>query len=239
MAKDYYDILGVKKNASQEEIKGAYRALALKYHPDRNKNKDAEEHFKEINEAYAVLSDSQKRQQYDAFGPEGFGQRYSEDDIFRGFNFDDIFKEFQENVFTVGFGPFGADMGGMAQEPEQTGVNLYMPFDDLERGFDREYEVQRQKVCDRCNGTGGEPGSKQTKCDRCNGTGRRHIQQNTFFGRFDMVSTCDKCKGKGKTYDKSCKECKGRGRIIVNEKFRIRAEKTNKKQEKPRWFGIF
>ena len=113
MAKDYYEVLGVSKTANADQIKDAYRALAMKYHPDRNKEKNAEEKFKEINEAYAVLSDPQKRKQYDTFGPEDFRQRYTEEDIFKGFNFEDIIREFQENMFTgggFGTGQFGGDM---------------------------------------------------------------------------------------------------------------------------------
>src|SRR5271170_7014382 len=116
MAKNYYEVLGIGKTASAEQIKGAYRELAMKYHPDRNKDKNAEEKFKEINEAYAVLSDPEKRKQYDSFGPEGFQKRYTEEDIFRNFNFEDIIREFQDNMFAGGMGgsPFG-DM--FSQEP--------------------------------------------------------------------------------------------------------------------------
>jgi molecular chaperone DnaJ len=237
MTKNYYDVLGVGKSATAEEIKGAYRQLALKYHPDRNKDKSSEEKFKEINEAYAVLGDSDKRKQYDAYGPEGFGQKYSEDDIFKGFNFEDVIREFQENMFAGG--GFGGDMFS-AEPPEQTGVNLYLSFNDIEKGVDREFEVQRYKTCDNCRGSGGEPNSRQVKCVKCDGSGRMHIQQNTMFGRFDMVSTCNKCGGRGKTFEKVCKECKGHGRVVVKERFRIKAEKSTK-EEKPkgRFFGVF
>jgi molecular chaperone DnaJ len=221
MAKDYYEILGVGKSASQDEIKSAYRGLALKYHPDRNKEKDTEKKMQELNEAYAVLSDPEKRKQYDTYGSEGFGQRYTEEDIFRNFNFDDIMREFQQNMFSGGgFGDF--------QEPEQTGVNLYMSFDEIDRGFEREYEVQRNKVCSNCRGTGGDPDSKQVKCTTCNGTGRRHVEQNTMFGRFSMVTTCDKCKGRGKIFERPCKVCRGNGRILTKEKFKVKVEKEDK-----------
>ncbi|MGD0510462.1 MAG: DnaJ domain-containing protein [Candidatus Micrarchaeaceae archaeon] len=245
MAEDYYKILGISKNASADQIKGAYRELALKYHPDRNKDKNAEEKFKTINEAYAVLSDPQKRQQYDAYGPEGFGQRYTEEDIFRNFNFDDIMRQFQENIFTGGFEGMG-DMFGQQQQQEQTGVNLYLSFDDIEMGMTREYQVQRYKNCDNCKGTGGEPGSKQVKCTTCDGKGRVHVQQSTPFGRFSMVTICSKCGGRGKTFEKVCRTCRGNGKVLVTEKFKVtaepsgkRPEKDNKEGKKGRFFGVF
>ncbi|MDE1870810.1 MAG: DnaJ domain-containing protein [Candidatus Micrarchaeota archaeon] len=237
--KDYYKILGISKGATRDEVKEAYRKLVLKYHPDVNKDSTAEAKMQEINEAYAVLIDENKRKQYDSFGPEGFSRRFSEDDIFKGFNFEDIIREFEENVFTGGFGGFGQTFDtGFEQQQEQTGVNLYLSFSDIEKGVDREFEVQRYKICAHCSGTGGEPGSKQVKCDICNGSGRRHVQQNTFFGRFDMVTTCNKCKGKGKIYEKACRECKGGGRILVKERFRIKADKIDSGSRKGK-FGIF
>ncbi len=238
MAKDYYEVLGVAKSASLDQIKKAYRELALKYHPDRNKDKGAEEKFKEINEAYAVLGDEQKRKQYDSYGPAGFGHRYSQEDIFRGsnMNFEDIFQDMQENLF--GFQNFG---GGFEQ-PEQTGVTLNLSFNDIERGMDREFEVQRYKTCSNCRGGGGEPGSKEIKCPTCNGAGRRRIQQNSFLGRFEIVTTCDRCKGRGSVHEKTCKVCKGNGKVVVNERFRIKVEKadeSNGEGSARRRFGIF
>ncbi|MGI0100243.1 MAG: DnaJ domain-containing protein [Candidatus Micrarchaeaceae archaeon] len=241
MAKDYYKVLGVGKSASADEIKKAYRELALKYHPDRNKNKDAEETFKQINEAYAVLSDPEKRKQYDSFGPEGFGRRFTEDDIFRGFNFEDIIREFQDNMFS---GNFGTQFGGeMFSQQEQTGVNLYLSFDDIEKGVDREFQVQRYKTCTNCRGSGGEPGSKLVKCEACGGAGRKHIQQSTIFGRLDMVTACSKCGGNGKVYEKRCSACSGKGKVVVTERFRVKAEPEEPKSKDDRKqkgrFGIF
>lgn len=179
MAKDYYEILGVGKNASLDQIKGAFRELALKYHPDRNKHKDSEEKFKEINAAYAVLSDPNKRRQYDAFGPEGFGQRFTEEDIFKGINIEDIIRGFQENMF--GFQDVGNPFTGFREE-EQRGVNLYIPFDEIERGVNKEFSVQRNKTCDNCKGNGGEPGSKHIKCTKCNGAGRiQHAAADSIY----------------------------------------------------------
>jgi molecular chaperone DnaJ len=227
MARDYYSILGVGKSASAEEIKKAYRDLALKHHPDINKSKEAEARMREINEAYAVLGDADKRRQYDSFGPEGFGKRFTTDDIFRGFDFEDIIRQFQEGMFAGG-GPFTTDM---FEQPEQTGVNLYIPFDDIERGSEREYEVQRQKRCENCKGTGGDPESKITKCQQCNGSGNVHVQQNTMFGRFSMVTTCNRCGGRGKAYERACKECKGNGRVLVRERFRVKVGSVGKESK--------
>lgn len=245
MAKDYYQLLGVSKSASADQIKGAFRELAMKYHPDRNKDKNAEATFKEINEAYAVLSDPDKRKQYDMYGPAGFGQRFSQEDIFRGANFEDIMRDIQENMFGFqgfGGGPFQDIFGG--QEQQQQGVNLYLSFDEIEKGVNKEFEVQRYKTCDNCRGTGGEPGSKQVRCPTCDGKGSTHVQQRTPFGVISMTTTCNRCGGRGKTYEKICKHCNGAGRVIVKERFRINAERSGGKEHKegkPRGgiFGIF
>ncbi len=233
MAKDYYEVLGVPKGASQEQIKKAYRELALRYHPDRNKDNDAEAKFKEINEAYAVLGDEQKRKQYDAYGPAGFGQKFSEEDIFRGFDFDQVFQNMQEGLF--GFQNFG----GFNEPPEQTGITLNLSFEDIERGMDREFEVKRFKTCPNCRGSGGEPGSRDIRCPACNGSGRRRVQQNSFFGRFEMVTVCDKCRGRGQLHEKSCRSCRGKGKVVVNERFRIKVEQSDEGAGGSKRFGIF
>lgn len=239
MSEDYYKILGVAKTATQDEIKHAYRSLAMKLHPDRNKEKGSEDTFKKVNEAYAVLSDPEKRQQYDAYGKEGFNQRFTQEDIFRNFNFEDIFQQFGG----MGGGGFGfPGFGEMQEQQEQTGVNLYLSFEDLERGVDKEFEVQHVKGCEHCEGTGGEPGSKQIKCTTCDGHGRRRVQQNTIFGRFEMVTACNRCRGRGKIYEKQCKECRGEGKVLVRERFTIKAGKpegSNKKEDSRRKFGVF
>ena len=227
---DYYSVLGVPKNASVAQIKDAYRKLVLKYHPDRNKEPEAEHRMREINEAYAVLGDEQKRRQYDTYGSAGFQQRFSEEDIFRGFNSEDIFRDIFGSA-GFNFGSFG-DM--FQQEQPQTGVNLYLSFDDLDRGVDREFAVQYYKVCANCRGNGGEPGSRQVKCASCNGTGRRHIQQSTPFGRLQVMAMCERCRGKGKTFEKVCGTCNGNGKVVVDERFRIRAERVGKDAQGPR-----
>src|SRR5271157_35839 len=135
MEKDYYEILGVSKDATKDQIKDAYRRLVLKHHPDVNKDSKAQARMQELNEAYAVLHDEQKRAQYDSFGPDQFGQRFSEEDIFRGFNPDDLIR----NIFGSGFSQFG-DTFSQAQNAQPAGMNIYFPFDDLEKGIDKEFE---------------------------------------------------------------------------------------------------
>jgi molecular chaperone DnaJ len=241
MARDYYNILGVPRNASQDQIKKAYRDLAMKLHPDRNKDPSAQEKFKEVNEAYAVLSDEKKRRQYDSFGPEGFSQRFSEEDIFRGSDVEDILRQMGVNF---GFGDqggfFGGPFQGPFQQPEQTGVTLNLSFDDINRGMDREFEVQHYKTCSNCRGTGGEPGSKQTKCPDCNGSGRKRVRQSSILGTFEMITTCNRCGGRGKVFESACKVCKGNGRVVVNERFRVKVERSGaEKSDTRRRFGVF
>ncbi len=238
MEKDYYEILGVPKDATKDQIKEAYRRLVLKYHPDVNKDPKAQARMQELNAAYAVLNDDQKRSQYDSFGPDQFGQRFSEEDIFRGFNTDEIFR----NIFGSGFSQFG-DAFSEAQNAQPQGMNIYFPFDELERGIDKEFAVQHRETCRNCRGTGGEPGAKQMRCPSCNGTGRRQVRTNTPFGAFQMMSTCGTCKGRGKTYERECRACHGNGQVIVTDRFRIRAERADK-QDKPdaakgKRFGMF
>ncbi len=246
MPKDFYKVLGVNRTATQEEIKDAYRRLALKYHPDVNKSSDAEAQFKEINEAYAVLSDPKKRRAYDAYGPEGFGQRYTEEEIFRGFDFEEILKDLQK--FGFGAGAFGSGPFGMSEQQEQKGVELYLSFSEIEKGIDKELSVQHYKRCERCNGTGGEPGAKLLRCERCDGKGSIHMRQRTPFGIFDMVTPCNACGGKGRYYEKACTACKGKGTVLTTERFRMRVERTGRQQRQDGdgregrqrgWFGIF
>jgi len=228
MAKDYYDILGVPHNATLDEIKKAYRELALKYHPDRNKSKEAEEKFKEINEAYAVLSDPEKRKQYDMYGPAGFGQKYSEEDIFRGFNFEDILKDLGLN-FDFGFSDFGEEpffdsfgQSGRGRASVNVGQSILyrldITFEEAAKGTEKEIRFRHIKKCPHCNGTGAEPNAKLIKCPECNGRGVIVTTRSTFFGRIQTSTVCPRCGGSGKIYDKPCKVCNGTGGVVSDEK---------------------
>ncbi len=227
MARDYYEILGVSRNASPEEIKKAYRELALKFHPDRNPDKKATEIFKEANEAYAVLSDPEKRRQYDAYGPAGFGQRYSEEEIFRNFNFEQIFKDMGINF---GFGQggdeifgsiFGQGMGRQRDVGQSILYKMDLSLNEIAKGTQKEIQIRHLKRCERCGGGGAEPGSKMGKCSACNGSGRVARTTNTFFGRMQTVTVCERCGGKGKTYEKRCKQCNGKGGAIASERIMV------------------
>ncbi len=225
--RDYYDVLGVPKASTQDQIKKAYRDLALKYHPDRNKSADAESKFKEINEAYAVLGNPEKRQRYDTYGPEQFGQRYSEEDIFRGFNFQDIFRDIGLNV---DFG-MGSDPGGMFSRffgqqpgPEQGRSLLYrldLRLEEVAEGAKKDISVKHVRACGSCGGSGAEPGSKVIKCNECRGAGRVRRTSNTLFGQVQVVSACDRCSGTGKVHEKSCRHCGGTGGEVATEKVNV------------------
>src|SRR5437870_4938926 len=168
---DYYDVLGVPRNASKDDIKGSYRKLALQYHPDRNKAPEATEKFKEISEAYAILSDEEKRKQYDQFGREGIYQKYNTEDIFRGADFDSIFRDMGFGAFGGGFSSFVERiLGGFGgfQNFESTSApsrgedllyDLQISFDEVAHGATREIEVPRLAECKECNGTGAQPGA--------------------------------------------------------------------------------
>lgn len=233
MDKDYYKILGVPRDASSEQLKKAYRDLALRYHPDRNKDKDAEENFKSINEAYAVLSDPQKRQQYDMLGSTQFNQWYSPDDILRNFDFESVFKNMGINIGGMGdfediFGFGGAAGAGRAGQRAQYGENLTLnfPVSDMEKGIDTEIEVQHYKICSNCKGNGAEPGSKIITCSECDGRGRVRRGGSSGISAFFFVeSTCGRCGGRGVIFEKSCKMCRGQGQLRVKERFRIKIEK--------------
>ncbi len=225
MADDYYEILGVQKAATTGEIKKAYRDLALKYHPDRNKDKDAEERFKKVNEAYAVLSNPEKRKSYDMYGAEGFQQRYSAEDIFRGTNFEDLFREMGINLGFDTSGIFGSAFGqGFGQSMERGSDLLYgmeISLEEAANGTKKEVSIKHVKKCERCGGSGAEPGSRITKCPDCGGSGRvRHIT-NTIFGSMQTITTCQRCGGKGKSYDRKCRACGGSCGVIGIDKVEV------------------
>ncbi len=226
MPDDYYKVLGVQKGASADEIKKAYRELALKYHPDRNPDKEATERFKEVNEAYAVLSDPEKRRQYDAYGPAGFGQKYSEEEIFRNFDFEQIFKDIGINFgFGSGGQPFGSffEQGAARQGGEGQSIlyRMELPLDEIADGVQKEISVRHVKVCDRCKGSLAEPGTKVIRCPECGGTGRIVTTTNTFFGRMQSVAACRRCGGRGKSYEKRCRKCNGKGGVVDTERIMV------------------
>jgi molecular chaperone DnaJ len=215
MPEDYYKILGVSRSATPDEIKSAYRGLALKYHPDKNKDKEAENRFKTINEAYAVLSDPEKRRQYDTFGPDQFNQRYTQEDIFRNTNFEDIFRSMGMDF---GFGSddifgsmFGFPQGRRPEAGNDILAETRISFEDSAKGTVRKLRIAHIKACARCHGTRAEPGSREVKCDRCGGSGSIQVTQRSPFGMIRTVSVCDRCLGAGKYPEKTCKSCRGAG----------------------------
>ncbi|MDI1496046.1 MAG: chaperone protein DnaJ [Cenarchaeum symbiont of Oopsacas minuta] len=211
--RDYYEVLGVTKGADQNEIKSQYRKMALKFHPDRNKSAEAAEHFKEISEAYAVLSDSEKRTLYDQHGHAGVEGRYSSEDIFQGArgNFSDIFGD----VFR-GSGGFGNifDMFGSSNAQSQGRDMLHkvtVTLDDVLCGKKISIDAQKNIACNTCNATGCEPGTAKRACATCNGAGQ--VKQTRRMGpaSFMTVAPCPKCHGDGQMIDKPCKDCNGSG----------------------------
>ena len=214
--RDYYEVLGVPRNASKDQIKDVYRKLAMQFHPDRNKSPEAEEKFKEISEAYAVLSDDQKRQQYDALGHAGFDQRYTREDIFRGADFDSIFRDLGfGDLFRAFFG--GGGFGGGFREQSDRGQDLLyeleITLEEAAHGTQKEIEVPRTEKCDVCGGSGASPGTSPKTCPRCRGAGKIQNMRKTGFAMYVQVTPCPTCRGKGVLIDIPCKNCRGSGRV--------------------------
>ena len=209
--KDYYETLGVQKNASKEDIKKAYKNLAKKYHPDITKDKSTEEKFKEISEAYAVLSDDQKRAQYDQFGHEAFDQRFSQEDIFRNFDFD-IFREFGNGFDSIFDIFFGRGNRRAKQRGADLRYDLPISFEEAAFGVKKEIQFQSHARCTSCNGSGAEENSFET-CKSCQGQGQIRRSLRTPFGVMNQITTCHACQGEGKVIKKRCKLCRGSGRI--------------------------
>ena len=221
--KDYYEVLGVSKSASQDEIKSAFRKLAKKYHPDVSKEPDAEAKFKEVQEAYAVLSDEEKRKQYDQFGHAAFqggaggaGGGFGGFD-FSGFSYDDIF----DNIFG-GFGGFGGSSkrgSNRATKGNDSLVKMTLTFEEAVYGTKKEIELEVTETCDECRGKGG---FDETTCEHCHGSGTITSEQHTIFGSFLSKTTCPHCGGKGKSYKRKCSECNGTGKIRVEKELEIK-----------------
>ncbi len=207
--RDYYEVLGLQRTASTDEIKSAFRQLARKYHPDVNKEADAEERFKEINEAYAVLSDTDKRAAYDRFGHAGVnGMGGAGAPDFTNIDFTDIFEQF------FGFGGGGSGRTRARNTPRR-GADLNMTvtlsFEESVFGIEKEIEFTRDEVCSTCRGTGAEPGTKPVRCQTCEGRGEVRQVRQTFLGSMVQVTTCPTCNGQGEVINTPCPTCHGRG----------------------------
>jgi molecular chaperone DnaJ len=213
--RDYYEVLGVSKSSSVDEIKKQYRKLALKFHPDRNKSEEAPEHFKEISEAYAVLSDTEKRQLYDQHGHAGVDGRYSSEDIFQGArgDFSDIFGRSGGGFDSIFESIFGRSGGGFSQQRGsdilyETSVTL----EDVLHGKKMEIDLQKQIQCDVCNGSCCKPGTNKKTCSTCNGQGQVRQTRNMGFASFVTAGPCPTCNGQGSMVETPCPTCNGQGK---------------------------
>ncbi|MFI5250810.1 MAG: molecular chaperone DnaJ [Bacteroidota bacterium] len=221
--RDYYEILGVSKNASQDEIKKAYRKLAMQFHPDRNPDKSAEDRFKEASEAYEVLGDEAKRQRYDQFGHEGIRPGVdvhgfqNVNDIFTTFN--DIFGSgsFGGGIFDEVFGQTGGRGRGRGQQTGYPGsdlkIRLKITLEEIASGVEKTLKVKRYIPCATCNATGASAGSSKTVCNMCQGRGEVRQVSRSVFGQFVNISTCPTCNGEGRIIKDKCPECEGEGRV--------------------------
>jgi len=221
--KDFYEVLGLQKGASDEEIKIALRKLAIKYHPDKNQgHKEAEEKFKEINEAYQVLSDPEKKARYDQYGDaDAVGGNYGGYGA-EGFDFSDFggFGDIFDSFFGGGGGGGRRKKGGPARGADLE-YTVTLTFEEAVAGVEKEISITRNETCETCGGTGAKAGTQPKTCDKCGGTGQINVQRNTPLGSFMSVSTCDKCGGKGTIITDPCPECKGTGKIRKNRKITI------------------
>ena len=215
--RDYYDVLGVSKSADATEMKKAYRKLAMKYHPDKNPgDKEAEEKFKEINEAYEVLSDETKRRNYDQFGHEGVnGQGFGGAGGFggQGFGgFDDIFGDIFGDMFGGGFGGGRPRRRGPERGADMK-QRINISFEEAAFGKKVQVKINRSEECEECSGSGAKPGTSKKTCPTCNGSGQVQSVQRTPFGNIASTRTCSSCNGEGEVIDSPCTKCHGKGSI--------------------------
>ncbi|MGE5392621.1 MAG: DnaJ C-terminal domain-containing protein, partial [Candidatus Saccharibacteria bacterium] len=231
MAADFYSVLGVSKSASPDEIKKAYRRLAHEYHPDKNKGN--EDKFKQVNEAYQVLSDPGKRQQYDQFGTTfqngagqgGYGagaQGFDFSNFAQGFGFGNGNVEFDD-----AFDMFSEIFGGGSRRPRrERGVDLemelHLSFEEAVFGTEKEIAIEKNDACPRCGGSGAESGAKVITCPKCHGAGQIRTMRRTIFGQVSSVTACDRCDGTGKIPEKPCAECGGSGHQRRVKKLKIK-----------------
>lgn len=233
--RDYYEILGIPRTATKEEIKKAYRRLALKYHPDKGGTKEDETKFKEINEAYAVLSDEKKRAAYDQFGHEGTrmgGGGINWEDLFRSAGFSGQTTSGSWDINFDEFGGLGDIFESMfaGSSPERRRPNkgadleIQITIDFMEAvwGAEKEIVLEKYNICDRCQGSGSEPGSSLKDCPACHGQGQITRQSQTIFGIFAQSFTCDKCQGRGKVPEIPCSKCHGGGRIKEKKTIKVK-----------------
>ncbi|MBQ7381032.1 MAG: molecular chaperone DnaJ [Clostridia bacterium] len=220
--RDYYEVLGIDKGADDAAIKKAYRVLAKKYHPDMNPNdKEAEAKFKEVNEAYAVLSDPQKKAQYDQFGHAAFEQGGGGAGGFGGFgdfgDLGDIFGSF----FGGGFGGSSSARRNAPQRGEDVGATVTVSFEEAAFGVKRDISYNRVQKCPDCSGSGAEKGTSAETCSACGGSGQRRVTQRMGGMQFQSTVTCDACRGKGKIIKNPCSNCRGTGYIRVTKKLEV------------------
>lgn len=222
--RDYYEILGVSKSASDQDIKKAYRKMAMKYHPDKNPDdKEAEEKFKEANEAYEILSSPEKRKRYDQFGHAGVNNNGGAGgyDGFGGAGFEDIFGD----IFDM-FGGGGGFSSSRRRSGPRKGADIQyettITFKEAAFGLEREIEFYRNDKCNTCNGSGAKPGTSSKTCGKCNGTGEVKFAQRTPLGQIVNVRPCDECNGEGKIIEKPCEKCHGKGNVRKKKKVKVK-----------------
>lgn len=214
--RDYYDVLGVGRSASPDELKKAFRRLAMEFHPDRNKEAGAEARFKEINEAYEVLSDPEKRSMYDRFGHAAAGGADGFARGFEGFGFGGL-----GDIFDAFFGGSSTRTQRGPTRGADVRKALTLSFDEAVFGLEREIEITTAELCAACNGMRAEPGTQPEKCPACNGSGETRRVQQSVFGQFVNVAMCDRCRGEGRIITTPCKACKGVGREKKKRKLKV------------------
>jgi molecular chaperone DnaJ len=214
--RDYYEVLGVSRQASADDLKRAFRKLAMEHHPDRNPdNPEAERRFKEASEAYSILSDPDKRRSYDMFGHAAVGSAGSGFSGFEGFGFGDIFETF-----------FGGGMGARTRQRSTAGddlrYDLTVTFEEAYQGVEKEIEVPRLASCQRCSGSGSEPGTGSETCASCGGSGQVRRAAQSIFGQVVNITACPNCRGEGRILTTPCTDCRGQGRLQDQRRIRVR-----------------
>lgn len=212
--KDYYEVLGVDKNATQDEIKSAFRKLAKKYHPDVSKEENAAELFKEAQEAYAVLSDENKRKQYDQFGHSAFTNSSGGFSGFEGFNFTDMSDIFEDILGGMGFGSRRSSRGNRATRGSDVLYRMSITFEEAAFGCKKDIDLDVVEECSECHGEGG---FDKSTCSKCRGSGTITQEQHTILGSFLSKTTCPYCQGTGNTFERKCSKCRGTGKVKTNK----------------------